>query len=62
MKYIKCSRASCDKEANYLIAWNNPKIHNTDYIKKWTSCKRHEQYLKSYLLIRGFYKFSQKIN
>jgi hypothetical protein len=51
----KCSRAGCVEAASILIEWRNPKIHDADRVKLWSSCETHRSYLVDYLQTRGMY-------
>ncbi|MFT4245013.1 MAG: acetone carboxylase [Micrococcaceae bacterium] len=55
LDYIKCSRAKCTNEAEYVIYWNNPKVHTPDRRKEWTSCEVHKKFFENYLSVRNFY-------
>lgn len=49
-----CSRASCSKQAQHAIRWQNPRIHTGDRKKTWLACDEHLQYLRDFLESRSF--------
>lgn len=50
----RCSRAGCRLDAEWTIAWRNPRIHTPDRVKIWLACTDHREFLSDYLASRGF--------
>ena len=49
-----CSARGCGAPAEYMLVWNNPKIHEPEREKIWLACADHRDSLGEYLRIRGF--------
>ncbi|WP_308471910.1 hypothetical protein, partial [Rathayibacter sp. AY1D4] len=49
-----CSRAGCPRTATFAIEWRNPRIHAEDRRKTWLACGEHREFLREFLLARGF--------
>lgn len=49
-----CSRAGCPAQAQWVIAWRNPRIHPADRRKQWAACDDHIDYLRGFLAARDF--------
>lgn len=50
----RCSRAGCSLEADWTVNWRNPRIHAADRVKIWLACGEHLEFLRDYLVNRGF--------
>ena len=53
MEPLICSAKACRQPAQWLLAWNNPKLHNPDRRKTWLACADHRESLSSFLRARG---------
>jgi hypothetical protein len=51
-----CSAKLCRAPAQWVLAWNNPKLHTPDRRKTWLACEEHREHLSQFLGIRGFLK------
>lgn len=51
-----CSAKGCRAAAEWVLAWNNPKIHEPDRRKTWLACTDHRDALAAFLSARGFLK------
>jgi hypothetical protein len=51
-----CSAKLCRAPAQWVLAWNNPKLHTPDRRKTWLACEEHREHLSSFLGMRGFLK------
>ncbi|MFC3576060.1 hypothetical protein ACFOZ0_22795 [Streptomyces yaanensis] len=51
-----CSAKGCRADAEWVLAWNNPKLHTPDRRKTWLACEEHREYLSKFLSVRGFLK------
>ena len=51
-----CSAKGCRAPAEWVLAWNNPKIHDPTRRKTWTACDEHRGSLATFLDARGFLK------
>ncbi|MCQ4083378.1 hypothetical protein NGB36_22920 [Streptomyces sp. RB6PN25] len=51
-----CSAKGCQAAAEWVLAWNNPKIHAPERRKTWLACDEHREYLSKFLGVRGFLK------
>lgn len=51
-----CSAKDCRTAANWLIVWNNPKVHTPDREKTWAACDEHRESLSQFLAMRSFLK------
>lgn len=49
-----CSAKGCRREADWVLAWNNPKLHPPERRKTWTACDDHRAHLEGFLGARGF--------
>ena len=49
-----CSARDCRSAAVWVLAWNNPKIHEPDRRKQWLACEQHREQLAKFLRARGF--------
>jgi hypothetical protein len=56
-----CSAKGCRAEAEWVLAWNNPKLHTPDRRKAWTACPAHKESLAQFLSTRGFLRETQPI-
>ncbi len=50
----RCSARGCGQPADWVLAWNNPKIHPPERRKTWTACREHRERLADFLTLRGF--------
>jgi hypothetical protein len=51
--YPKCSAKACGAPASWVLVWNNPKLHQPDYEKRWLACDDHRDSLSGFLGLRG---------
>jgi hypothetical protein len=51
-----CSAKGCRADAEWVLTWNNPKIHTPERRKTWLACNEHRAYLSKFLGVRGFLK------
>jgi hypothetical protein len=51
-----CSAKGCRAEPDYVLVWNNPKLHTPDRRKTWLACGEHREHLGQFLAVRGFLK------
>ncbi len=51
-----CSAKGCRADADWVLAWNNPKVHTAERRKTWLACEEHREHLSSFLGMRGFLK------
>jgi hypothetical protein len=51
-----CSAKGCRAAAEWVLAWNNPKIHAEERRKTWLACEEHREHLSKFLGVRGFLK------
>lgn len=51
-----CSAKGCRADAQWVLAWNNPKLHTPERRKTWLACEDHRQQLADFLDLRGFLK------
>jgi hypothetical protein len=49
-----CSAKGCQAPAEWLLEWNNPKVHTPDRVKTWAACAEHRTSLGDFLTARGF--------
>jgi len=49
-----CSARDCRSAAVWVLAWNNPKIHEPERRKQWLACDQHRERLAEFLRARGF--------
>lgn len=49
-----CSGKGCRKPAEWVLVWNNPKLHTPDRRKTWLACEEHREHLSQFLGVRGF--------
>ncbi len=49
-----CSAKGCRAEADWVLAWNNPKLHPPERRKAWAACEAHRDHLSQFLQTRGF--------
>jgi hypothetical protein len=40
--------------AVWVLAWNNPKLHDPERRKTWLACEQHRESLSEFLAARGF--------
>ena len=52
--YPECSAKGCRAPASWSLVWNNPKIHQPEYEKRWLACDDHRGSLSGFLGLRGF--------
>ncbi|MDH6117414.1 hypothetical protein [Kitasatospora sp. GAS204B] len=50
----KCSAKGCKAAAEWVLVWNNPKLHTPDRRKTWLACGEHREHLSQFLSVRGF--------
>ena len=48
-----CSARGCRAGAEWVLAWNNPKIHPPERRKTWLACPEHRESLAAFLAARG---------
>lgn len=53
-EYQQCSRRDCRQSAEWVLVWNNPKVHTPERRKTWLACAEHREYLSQFLGRRGF--------
>jgi hypothetical protein len=51
-----CSAKGCRAAAEWVLAWNNPKLHTPERRKTWLACEEHREHLTQFLGMRGFLK------
>ncbi|GAB2623489.1 hypothetical protein GCM10027168_64350 [Streptomyces capparidis] len=51
-----CSAKGCREAPEWVLAWNNPKLHTPDRRKTWLACEEHREHLSKFLGVRGFLK------
>jgi hypothetical protein len=51
---VRCSAKGCTEPAEWLLVWNNPRLHTPEREKTWTACDRHREPLSHHLAIRSF--------
>jgi len=51
-----CSAKGCRQAAEWVLVWNNPKLHTPDRRKTWLACAEHREHLSQFLSVRGFLK------
>ncbi|MCI0384627.1 hypothetical protein LJ221_09690 [Streptomyces sp. CNQ085] len=51
-----CSAKGCREVAEWVLAWNNPKLHTPKRRKTWLACEEHREHLSRFLGMRGFLK------
>ena len=49
-----CSGKGCRAAAQWVLVWNNPKLHTPDRRKTWLACHQHRLSLADFLGARGF--------
>jgi len=52
----QCSAKGCRADAEWVLAWNNPKLHTPERRKTWLACEGHREHLSKFLGVRGFLK------
>ncbi len=52
----RCSAKGCRAEAQWVLAWNNPRLHAPERRKTWLACDEHREHLETFLTARGFLK------
>ncbi|PSL00195.1 hypothetical protein CLV63_102322 [Murinocardiopsis flavida] len=50
----RCSRKGCTAPAEWVLVWNNPKVHTPERRKTWVACGEHREFLTRFLDARGF--------
>lgn len=50
----RCSAKGCSAPAEWVLVWNNPRLHAPDREKKWAACPSHRDSLGAFLDLRGF--------
>lgn len=53
-QHSHCSRKNCQAAAQWVLVWNNPKVHTPERRKTWLACAEHRAYLGDFLDRRGF--------
>lgn len=51
--YPQCSAKACRAAASWVLVWHNPKLHRSDYEKRWLACEGHRGSLSGFLEVRG---------
>jgi hypothetical protein len=51
---VICSAKGCRNPAAWMLAWNNPKLHEPERRKTWLACAEHRETLSDFLAARGF--------
>lgn len=51
---VVCSARGCSAPAEWVLEWNNPKVHTPDRLKQWLACADHRESLSAFLDARGF--------
>ena len=51
---LLCSARGCRAPASWVLAWNNPRLHQPERRKTWLACDDHQAHLASFLETRGF--------
>ena len=51
-----CSAKGCTAHAEWVLLWNNPKLHTPERRKEWLACETHRESLGAFLGARGFLK------
>ncbi|MFI6445321.1 hypothetical protein [Kitasatospora sp. NPDC050543] len=49
-----CSGKGCRAAAQWVLVWNNPKLHTPERRKTWLACEEHREHLSQFLGVRGF--------
>ena len=49
-----CSAKGCREPAQWVLSWNNPRIHPPERRKQWLACDGHREHLAQFLSGRGF--------
>ncbi|MEU8462952.1 hypothetical protein ACFWBI_38285 [Streptomyces sp. NPDC059982] len=57
-----CSAKGCRAAAEWVLAWNNPKLHAPERRKTWLACEEHREHLAGFLGVRGFLKDVVKLD
>jgi hypothetical protein len=57
-----CSAKGCRADAEWVLAWNNPKLHTPTRRKAWTACSAHVEALSAFLSARGFLRETQPLS
>jgi hypothetical protein len=57
-----CSAKGCRADAEWVLAWNNPKLHTPDRRKAWTACDEHKGSLSAFLEARGFLRETRPLD
>ncbi len=56
-----CSAKGCRADAIWVLAWNNPKLHQPERRKTWTACDDHRTHLETFLRTRGFLRETEAV-
>lgn len=48
-----CSAKGCRARGEWVLAWNNPKLHPPERRKAWVACEQHREHLTQFLAARG---------
>lgn len=51
---LVCSAKGCQREADWALLWNNPKLHTPERRKVWLACELHRSTLGDFLTARAF--------
>ena len=51
---VQCSAKGCRADAEFLLIWNNPRLHTPGREKQWAACAEHLGSLSDFLTVRGF--------
>ena len=49
-----CSAKGCSAQGQWVLAWNNPKVHDPTRRKAWVACDDHRTHLTQFLDSRRF--------
>ena len=52
---VVCSAKACRARAVSAVIWRNPRIHRQGRRKVWTACPAHQESLRDFLDLRGFF-------
>jgi len=44
------------------LRWNNPRIHQPERRKTWMACPEHEESLRQFLAVRGFWRETEPLS
>ncbi len=58
---LRCSAKGCSAAAEYLVRWNNPRLHPPERRKTWLACPAHQASLTEFLTARGFWRETEPV-